>query len=91
MTTQLDFQPSLHRAWQFERVIELIFDGGMLQQEFDRSEQMAEVRQYLLKGRDDEKSALRRDRREEAGTVRRRTMSEARELIESAFDHRYRS
>ena len=34
-----------HPAWKYERVIELIFDAGILKQEFDRSERMAEIRE----------------------------------------------
>lgn len=38
-----------HPAWKYESVIELIFNGGILMQEFDRSEQMAEIREMVTK------------------------------------------
>jgi hypothetical protein len=31
--------------WKYKSVVELIFDAGILKQEFDRSEQMAGIRQ----------------------------------------------
>jgi len=35
-------------AWKYERVVELLFDAGLLQQEFDRSEQIKEARRKIL-------------------------------------------
>ena len=67
-----------HPAWKYERVIELIFDAGILKQEFDRSEQMAEIRQYMTNALDEEESA------------RPPTDEEARRFVEGAFDRRYR-
>src|SRR5436190_13461316 len=40
-----------HPPWKYERVIELIFDGGILKQEFDLSEQMAEFREMVIESR----------------------------------------
>jgi len=40
-----------HPAWKYEKVVELIFDAGILKQEFERSEQMAEIRQRFLGSR----------------------------------------
>jgi hypothetical protein len=37
-----------HPPWKYERVMEVIFDAGTLKYEFDRSEQMAEIRQRFL-------------------------------------------
>ncbi len=33
-----------HPAWKYETVIELIFDTGIMIQEFDRSQRIAEIR-----------------------------------------------
>jgi len=40
----MDFHP----AWKHTNVVELVFETGVLQNEFDRSERMAEIRQLLL-------------------------------------------
>ncbi len=37
-----------HPAWKYTNVVELVFETGVLQNEFDRSERMAELRQLLL-------------------------------------------
>lgn len=37
-----------HPAWKYTNVVELVFETGVLQNEFDRSERMAEIRQLLL-------------------------------------------
>ncbi|WP_157369853.1 hypothetical protein [Zavarzinella formosa] len=40
-------------AWTYQRVVELVFDAGILRQEFDRSEQIKEVRRMILESRDE--------------------------------------
>ncbi len=67
-----------HPAWKYENVIELIFDSGILKQEFDRSERMAEIRQRFVE--------LRKKDRSEG------TLSEdgIKRFIEKAFDRSYR-
>ncbi len=67
-----------HPAWKYESVIELIFDSGILKQEFDRSEQMAEFRQRFLK------------ERSEADPDRMPTKEEIARFVERAFDRTYR-
>jgi hypothetical protein len=67
-----------HPAWKYERVLELLFENGVLVQEFDRSEAMAEVRQMFLETRNEGKSG------------RMRTKDEIREFVERAFDRTYK-
>lgn len=67
-----------HPAWKYERVVELIFDAGILVQEHDRSAQMAEVRRGYLELRS------RNDRE------RTPADEEIARFIESAFDRSYR-
>jgi hypothetical protein len=38
----------MRQAWEFEKVVELIFGSGVLQQECDRSEQVAGFRQKVI-------------------------------------------
>lgn len=40
-----------HPAWKYKRVVELIFGGGRLTGEFDRSESMAEIRDRIRESR----------------------------------------
>jgi len=37
-----------HPAWKYETVFELVFENGILRQEFDRSERMMEIREKFL-------------------------------------------
>jgi len=67
-----------HPAWKYKRVIELIFDAGILKQEFDRSEQMAEIRQRFA------------EQQTEDDSDRMPTRDEIAEFVERAFDRRYR-
>ena len=67
-----------HPAWKYGSVIELIFDSGILKQDFDRSEQMAEIRQLF------------RERRSEADPDRRPTKEEIAQFVKRAFDRTYR-
>jgi hypothetical protein len=67
-----------HPAWKYERVIELIFENGVLVQEFDRSEKMAEVRQMII------------DSRSYRGSNQMPTKDEIREFVERSFDRTYR-
>ena len=67
-----------HPAWKYESVIELAFEGGISQQEFDRSEPMAEIRQRFL------------GQRSEGAPDRRPTQEEIARFVEQAFDRTYR-
>jgi hypothetical protein len=67
-----------HPAWKYTTVIELVFANGVLQQEFDRSNRMAEVRQKILESGGD-------------GTDSRMpTKEEIHEFVERSFDRTYR-
>jgi len=67
-----------HPAWKYERVIELVFDNGVLLQEFDRSERMAEVRRMIV------------DSRGENDSRRMSTDDEIHDFVERAFDRTYK-
>jgi hypothetical protein len=69
-----------HPAWKYETVIELVFEKGVLSQEFDHSEKMAEVRRRVLESRS-------RSSRE---TDRMPTTDEIRNLVERSFDRTYK-
>lgn len=66
-----------HPAWKYEKVVELVFEGGVLQKAGDRSAEMAELRNLVLA-------------QAEQGDVRRRGPDVSiREFVERAFDRRY--
>ena len=67
-----------HPPWKYESVFELIFEGGILKQEFDRSERMAEIRKEFVQARPKDSSGapLSRD--------------EITKFVERAFDRSYR-
>lgn len=66
-----------HPAWKYEKVVELVFEGGVLQKACDRSAEMAELRNLVLA-------------QAEQGDARaRRSDASIREFIERAFDRRY--
>jgi hypothetical protein len=67
-----------HPAWKYKRVVELVFEGGILQQEFDRSEQMAEIRERFEQAQDHDQS----DRMPDDDDIAR--------FVERAFDRSYR-
>jgi hypothetical protein len=67
-----------HPAWKYETVIELIFEAGVLQQEFDRSERMAEIRRTVMESRP------------EHDPDRTPTREEIARFVERAFDRSYR-
>lgn len=67
-----------HPAWKYETVIELIFDAGILKQEYDRSDRMAEVREMFIRSRD------------ESPSEGMPTKDEIRTFVGRAFDRRYR-
>jgi hypothetical protein len=67
-----------HPAWKYERVVELIFDAGVVKQEFDRSERMAEIRQRFA------------ELRAENDSDRMPTKDEIARFVERAFDRSYR-
>jgi hypothetical protein len=66
-----------HPAWKYETVFELIFDAGILKEEFDRSEQVAAIRQRFL------------ELQAENESNRRPTNNEIRRFVERAFDRSY--
>jgi hypothetical protein len=66
-----------HPAWKYGKVIELVFEGGVLQKECDRSAETAELRNLVLA-------------QAEQGDARaRRPDASIRKYIERAFDRRY--
>jgi hypothetical protein len=67
-----------HPPWKYETVIELVFENGVLRNEFDRSERMAEVRQLIL------------DSPKDDADRRMPSKDEIREFVERAFDRSYR-
>lgn len=66
-----------HPAWKYEKVVELVFEGGVLQKECDRSGEMAELRRLVLA------------QSEHADAGGRGPGVTLREYIERAFDRRY--
>ncbi len=66
-----------HPAWKYETVIELIFDEGILKDEYNRSYQMAEIRKRIT----DSPPADTPNRKPTDGEVKR--------FIERAFDRSY--
>jgi hypothetical protein len=67
-----------HPAWKYQTVIELVFDAGVLKEEFDRSERMAEIREMVSKSR----------KKDSSGEMP--SEEEIKKFVESAFDRRYR-
>lgn len=66
-----------HPAWKYRSVLELIFENGVLQQEFDRSERMAEIRQRFLDAKDKSRESFYPD------------SDDIREFVERSFDRTY--
>lgn len=66
-----------HPAWKYEKVVELVFAGGVLQKECDRSAEMAELRK------------LARAQSGEANAGDRVPGMSIMEYIERTFDRRY--
>lgn len=66
-----------HPAWKYEKVVELVFEGGVLQKACDRSAEMAELRNLVLA------------QAEQGGARERRSDASIRKYIERAFDRRY--
>ncbi len=66
-----------HPAWKYEKVIELIFDNGVLEHEFDRSERMARTRQLIL------------DSRRDGDRPGMQTNRDILEFVRSSFDRTY--
>jgi hypothetical protein len=66
-----------HPAWKYKAVIELVFESGILQAEFDRSRRMARFRERLLASRSSQDSS------------RMPSDSEIRQFIEQAFGRTY--
>jgi hypothetical protein len=67
-----------HPAWKYQTVIELVFDAGILKEEFDRSERMAEIREMVSGGRKKEASS------------EMPSHEEIKQFVERAFDRTYR-
>jgi hypothetical protein len=67
-----------HPAWKYKTVIELTFEGGILKQEFDRSQKMADIRELVIRSQSQKASG------------EMPSMDEIQEFVERAFDRRYR-
>ncbi len=67
-----------HPAWKYKSVIELVFDAGILKEEFDRSERMAEIREMVSKSR------------KKGSSTEKPSDDEIKQFVERAFDRRYR-
>jgi len=67
-----------HPPWKYKKVIELVFENGVLQHEFDRTEQVAEIRQKIIESHDQQKPD------------RMPANEEIRQFVERAFDRSYR-
>jgi hypothetical protein len=67
-----------HPAWKYEDVVELVFEGGFLTAESDRSEKMADIRRVILESRKSGKPD------------RTPNEEEIRAFVEDAFDRTYR-
>jgi hypothetical protein len=66
-----------HPPWKYETVIELVFDSGILKFTFDRSEQMAEIRDLVIKSAN------------ASSSTGMPSMDEIKELVKQAFDRSY--
>ena len=66
-----------HPAWKYTNVVELIFAKGILRQQFDRSERMADIRQGVLDSDGKHQSSSRP------------SDDEMRELVNRSFDRTY--
>lgn len=67
-----------HPAWKYKTVIELVFEAGVLKQEYDRSERMAEIREIVNSSRKNESSGDMPSK------------EEIKQFVERAFDRSYR-
>ena len=65
-----------HPAWKYRQVIELVFDKGILVRQFNRSEKMADIREKLSSGKDENYAGMP-------------SSEEIREFVERAFDRSY--
>lgn len=67
-----------HPAWKYEMVVELVFEQGVLKEELDRSEKMAEIRKLM------------RESQLADAPSRFPSLEEIGKFVERAFDRRYR-
>jgi hypothetical protein len=67
-----------HPAWKYEEVVELVFEKGALQDEYNRSQRVALLRERILR-------AAKRGESED-----RRTIEEIWDFVERSFDRKYR-
>jgi hypothetical protein len=67
-----------HPAWKYESVVELVFDAGLLKEELDRSERMAEIREMVSKCQ------------KKGSSTEMPTENDIKQFVERAFDRRYR-
>ena len=65
------------RAWKYESVIELVFENGVLVNEFDCSERMSELRDFILNADDSIAGKLPSE-------------DDIRQFVDRAFDRTYR-
>jgi hypothetical protein len=66
-----------HPAWKYKTVVELVFEAGVLSGEFDRSEQMAKVRDEIIKANNKE------------GSRKVSSEEEISQFVKRAFNRRY--
>ena len=74
---ELSFHIGFDPAWKYKRVLELVFVNGVLRKEFDRSEQIANVRNTILETHDDN------------DVYRMSSATESLEFIGKLFDQTY--
>lgn len=67
-----------HPAWKYTEALELVFENGVLEAEFDRSERMAQVRERMLEDRG------------EGDADRALDDEEIRDFVKEAFSRTYR-
>ncbi len=67
-----------HPAWKYKTVIELVFDAGILKEEFDRSQRMAEIREMVTTS----------GKKGVSGEMP--SEEEIKQFVKRAFDRRYR-
>ncbi len=67
-----------HPPWKYRHVVELILENGVLQQEFDRSEKMAEIRDHFASRK-----------QESSESFEMPSQDAIREFVERAFDRTY--
>ena len=75
---ELHVHMGFHPAWKYERVVELIFEAGILRRAIDQSQRMAEIRAQILASGDS------------SFTGKGLEHDAIQSFIDRAFDRRYR-